>query len=187
MACRKIAAGVGGDICTLEVGGVKDTAYIGNRDDIDVITRDANEMLVTGITMKATTKLYKITGVKGSIRPSYGTIEGTYTKFFRHRVEFLAFDNKKETLKTLNDMNGSDMFIFVLNNNQTVEILGLGAGLELQDLTRDYQNRDQGLAPTIVLETADDENKQPERTIPVLYLDGLDYASTVAALEAKAA
>lgn len=184
MACRKITAGVGGDVCNLEPGGVRDEAYLGNRDDIDAIGRDANPLLVNSLTLRTGAKLFRITGVKGSIKPSWSTVKGKYQKYFTHRVEMTAFDNKPETLKAIADMNGSDMFVIIVNNNKTIEILGLDAGLEFEEGSRNYQSRDEGLASAVVLQTPDDENLPSEIYMPVLYKN-VDFNTTLASIKAK--
>lgn len=182
MACRTIAAGIGGDVCTLEVGGVFDYAYIANRDDIDTFSRSANPMLITNLTMKTGKVLYKINGVKGSIKPGSTLVKGTYKDFYQHRLRFAAFKNDPDTMKVLSDMDGADLVAFVFNNNKSIEILGLEVGMEKMEQEREYQNRDSGLVSDVLLQTANEDTKSMEVYPPLIYRN-IDYATSKAQLD----
>lgn len=169
-ACGAITSGITLSCDDPIESGVNATFYMANKDDIASFTYDAaNTMLVTGITMKATKKFYKIEGQLQSTEPLATMVKGKYVNNWEHTVSFLIFKIDPATqLQVLNMKDGN--FVCIVQNNYTgvtgnskYMIYGGGAGLKADVIERNPADAETLGAFKITLKTAEyaREAKQP--------------------------
>lgn len=163
-------------------GGVSDTLYLMNKDEISTITRNGtNPRIIENITMKSGKRAYFYKGKNGSLKPSASMLVKKYAKPYDHKVDGAIFDITDATKEQL-ELLAQGLVVGVVENNYqngtigdtAFEVYGLEAGMELVKLERDPTNVDDLGAYIIGLQSRENakEGKLPQTFFKT------DYAAT---------
>ena len=188
MSCGTLTVGITTNCSTKPVGGLDVDVYIANRADIASLTKDGtNDLIVEAITMAATKKFYKFSGLKQSNKASVKMFKGPYFNSWDHGADLIIFSNTADTkAKIIEQMANGDM-VMIINNkwrgtagNQAFEMLGYEVGLTGNVIERVSDDADTQGAWKVTLGPPDGEH---EPRTPLSVYD-TDYATTLALVEA---
>src|SRR3990172_1727971 len=169
-------------------GGVEDTMYLVNKDDIDLITRDgSNPLIVTGVTLKSGATAYKVEGQNNSHNTKWEIVRLPFGVAYKHMVDFVGFDLSPAALARFEKIGKGKFVAFVVNNykgtsgDAAIDIIGLDSGLICATMSRDASAEDtQGAVPIQLATSEKGGNKEPH-VFARLY--DTDYATSLAIME----
>lgn len=179
-ACGTISAAITTDCNNLPTPGIQPVIRIANKSDIASYTLDgSNPTLLTSITMVATKKFYKYTGIKKIGKTGMKTIKGKYKNFAEHNGEIAILQNDPTTKEEIDNLMNANCVIIVENKsggatgNRKYEVYGLEAGLDCE-VENDKDNADTQGGYLLKFKTPDGET---EPHIPATLFD-TDIATT---------
>ena len=185
--CGTLAANLTADCANPLTPGTEDNLYLINKEDITGATFDvANPLVMTGFTLAATKKVYKVEGKKNSNVPSSTLAKKKYDNFHKHQVEFVGFNIDPAVKKEIDKIPHGEYVAIVENKhkgtagNTAFEVYGWKNGMICDKLDRNPTDADSGGAYMITLASDD---ATPEPHIPYT-LFTTDYATTLAIITA---
>lgn len=186
MSCS-ISVGALFDCDQLPQAGVNSRLVIGNLEEIETITRDANLSLITAIAMKSTTAMYAYEGSDMSVKPEYHLVPGTIAPQYTHKIGGMIFDVSVTQKQNLENMKNSKLFAIVQyieddgNGDCFFEVFGLGRGLKLTTMDRVPTDNESLGAFQIVLETFSEGGNESQ--MPSTFFD-TDFDTSLTAVTA---
>lgn len=186
--CGNIASALAPDCSNPLVGALEVDFYLANKGDISSYTfNGSNALIIEAITMAASKKFYKYTGIKNSNNAKADLLKGKYLTNYEHTVEFLMFNVLAATKKELEALAQGLVVAIVeykykgASGGGAFEILGREQGLEVSVLSRDAGNNDTQGGYSIVLKTPD-VGKEGHLPAPLFITSYAATAAVVAAL-----
>ena len=158
ITCGKLSTGIiGADCANPLIPGVKPTAILINRDDIDIDLTDVSNGVITNLALKAGKKAYLAETLENGIDANIAFAKGTYYNGWDHNFVFRIFDNTPTVKSFIDDLSKSRIAVIIENNyikynpdtkkgeekgDTVYEIYGFYTGLELKEATRDTKDAD---------------------------------------------
>lgn len=179
MACGDISAGVSYNCDNPLQGGADATLYLINSGQLDAVVQDVTDPnIITALTLSVGALSYAFQGFKRSLAPTWEAVNTDAGQtVYRHSVQFFLFDISQATKNVIQDL-ALGSYVGIIQNNtrdeHAFEVLGLGAGLEMQPGSLRAVNENNGVY-TILLGTPENEF---EGKLPRTLYDGTSYAST---------
>ena len=174
MSCGKITASIALDCNKPLISGVDaENLILINRNDILTVAKDPlNPLIVTGITLQAGgVQAYSFEGINNSVRPSGESIaDGYYPYKFMHSVEFRVFDRGAAAKNQVRNIVAADLVAIYFRKGQTIEIMGMDAGLNNNTVTFNEYEEDSAYLLTLATDT---DNGDFEPFLPYTYTDGV--------------
>ncbi len=168
------------DCTTASRSGFEEVAYIGNRKDISTFVETNG--VITDLTMKASTYLYKYKGTSKNMNAGHdGSMDDIVGNVFSHYLQIHNFELGADSIKNIDNLQ--DVFVIVerkqknASNDGVFLIYGFDVGLYKTSDTR-RENENHG-ARVIELQTRDGEYESKSSDV----LNKTDYAATVSLLE----
>lgn len=173
--------------------GIEDVVYIFNQDDITLTYDITNPLIVTGLTVISTAKVYKFEGTNNS----FGTtsklaktqVGPRYTEEIDFNIAGLSVDIKTQLMA----MGYGRVCAIAVNNykssDSAVELFGAVNGLILTDAERNAADETLDGGYKLKLTNPDKlKEPYPPRAVSIAPTSGTaTYASTIAAIEALVA
>lgn len=138
LVCGKISQNFVLDCTSKPIGGTKSQLWIINQEDIASVTFDVtNPLIVTAMTLKATTQAWTWTVFKRNHKPKATQKDTTYSTNYQHELVTYLPD-WDSAVKYQAEQLGNGYYVAIVQNLQTgtdaqFEIYGLKAGLRSQD------------------------------------------------------
>jgi hypothetical protein len=184
----KLAADLVADCDNASVGGIKNTGYILNYDDVDFescVRDESNRFILQNLVLQTGKKAYRIY-VPGK-NPFTGTnstmVAGNYRNKFTRTAGIVILDNGPDVVRDIIDPLANGKFIIVLENKfagkdgkNTFQVYGFEQGLSATALVDDKfsEETDGGWSATL------EESNAPS---PAIFLYNNSVATTRAALQ----
>ena len=164
-SCGLISAAVAPNCTYPAIGGLEVDIYLANKEEIASYTLNgSNALIVEAITMVASKKFYKYSGIKYSNDAKGELAKSKYSPQYDHEVDAVVFTSDGATKTQLEAMAGGLLVAIVeykrkgAAGNSAYEILGREQGLVCQKLSR-QANAEDGTYQ-IMLKTDDGPNKE---------------------------
>lgn len=189
MSCGTITKGITTSCSTKPVGGLEVDIYMANRADIASVTKNVtNDLIVEGITMVATKKFYKFSGLKQSNKASAKMFKGPYFNSWDHGADLIIFSNTADTKANIIEQLANGDVVLVINNKwkgtngeQALEMLGYEVGLTGVTVERVSDDADTQGAWKVTLGPPDGEH-EPRTPLTIFDTNYADSLAVVTAL-----
>jgi hypothetical protein len=144
------------------VGGSKDILKLINSEDIDGVTRNAdNPQIIEAINLvtSPSTQAFQIEGKNNSNDLRAALVKARYSEGYDHEVIFRIFTNGPEVKKQIEEMAKGSFVAVIENNfkgetgNAAFEIYGLDVGLELLEMETNKSDAETQGAYVLTLRT----------------------------------